>query len=121
MEVGSTVYGSFGRYGEVDVKPGKVVKVTPTGQVVVDFGLVYSGNQKPYTLRFKDGSQIGGDQWHPVQLINKAAYDRLKAVQDQRRAIRKVHTVARDIPKTSDKAELQALVDKLAAMVSALA
>lgn len=61
IEVGQTVYTSFGKYGRVDVRQGKVVRVSPTGQLTVDFNERHQGNGKPFTRRFKSGHEIGGD------------------------------------------------------------
>jgi hypothetical protein len=83
--VGDTVYGSFGRYGDTDVRVGTVAKVTPTGQITVEF----NGQSTP--LRFKGCSEIGGDKWHGARLIDADTYARQSAEQrkqDARRAAR---------------------------------
>ena len=104
------VFVSLGRYGRAEVKRGVLVKRTPTGQVVADFGEVWSGNGKPRPRRFgKDGFEIGGDYAH---LIDEAAYDRLAKQQAGQEASAALIEHLRSWS-YRNKAELNALVAKL--------
>lgn len=119
MQPGDTVYGSFGRYGEIDVREGKVTKVTPTGQVVADFGAVWASGQQ-HLYRFKNGCEIGGDQWHPASLITHEQFVRSSAAQAQKRAVAKIHKVAEEMRRVTHKEGLQAFVAELSSLVEAL-
>jgi len=82
--VGDTVYASFGRYGRVCVRVGKVEKVTPTGQVVVAF------TGRLDRLRFKDGWEIGGDRHHSAFLVDQVKYDYIKLEMNDQQARREI-------------------------------
>lgn len=116
MNVGDTVYGSFGQYGAVDVKAGKVTKVSPTGQVTVDFQERWGGNDTPRLRRFSDaGREIGGagglysGKGH---LIDEAAYTRLAEKQRAADALRAVTNHLRSWS-FKNKADLNKFVKRL--------
>lgn len=108
--VGNTVYGSFGRYGATDVRIGTVTKVTPTGQITVEF------NGRTTPMRFKNGSEIGGDKWHSAVLIDADTYAR-QAAQQRKQEARKA---ARDACSDASRAtSLDSPDDALAAIEAA--
>lgn len=107
--VGDTVYGSFGRYGTTDVRIGTVAKVTPTGQITVEF------NGRTAPMRFKDGSEIGGDKWHSALIIDADTYVRQAAQQRKQTAFK----AARDACSAPSRASLDSPDDVLAAIEAA--
>ena len=119
MKVGDTVYGSFGKYGRVDVREGKVVKVTPTGRVNVDFGRRSHGDGKPIIQQFKDGREVGGDTWHPVWLIQRDRYEQMLAAQREEDAVNAFRVHANKAPRGS-KAEMLAWVAEMQALAEAI-
>lgn len=84
--VGDTVYADFGRYGLYDVREGKVIRITPTGQVVVDFG-DFDWKEQPILHRFKGGWETGnGRSHHFVKLIPVDQYKTAKVRSDRQKA-----------------------------------
>jgi hypothetical protein len=74
-KVGDIVFASFGHFGTTDVKRGTVTKVTPKGQIVVDFGEVWGGNGQPRLRRFHPhGPEIGGEIYKSGHIINEDNY-----------------------------------------------
>jgi hypothetical protein len=112
LNIGDPAYGSFGKYGRINVKRGTVVKITPTGQVVVDFGEKYPGNGKPFTRRFKSGHEIGGAWDSGGLLIPRDRYERLSIEQEVRdhltRALEACRTAHFSKPE-----DLDAIISKL--------
>jgi len=107
--VGDTVYGSFGRYGATDVRVGTVAKVTPTGQITVNF------NGRSTSMRFKDRHEIGGDKWHSAILVDADTYARLATQQRKQNAFK----AARDACSATSRVSLDSPDDVLAAIEAA--
>lgn len=119
-QVGDIVYGSFGRYSKIDVKPGKVVKVTPTGRCNVDFGFINYGNNSTRLIKFDtSGRQIGGDQWHSYRLIDSETYERLAKEQAQQDALAAVQDYLRS-KSFKDKATFDAFMAGLQELAEAV-
>src|SRR5690242_20780334 len=75
LEVGDTVYGSFGQFGSINVKAGTIRKKTPTGQLCADFGEKWPGNGKARERRFnKSGWEIGGNASYAGMLIDEETF-----------------------------------------------
>ena len=107
--VGDTVYGSFGRYGATDVRVGTVAKVTPTGQITVNF------NGRSTSMRFKDRHEIGGDKWHSAILVDADTYARLATQQRKHNAFK----AARDSCNAISRVSLDSPDDVLEAIEAA--
>lgn len=73
--VGDTVYADFGQYGRIEARRGRVIRVTPTGQITVNFGLIG-------ICRFKNGWMIGGETYNRPHLITADEYARLFEMQN---------------------------------------
>ena len=111
--VGDTVYADFGQYGQIDVRKGVVVRVTPTGQIAVDFGhkLV---NGSPLIDRFKDGRMVGGGKWHCPRLIDEDRYSAMFLDMEARKLRHKIKSLLHDFcPATRAEtiAALQAVIE----------
>ena len=121
-QTGDTVYAEFGKYGRIDVKAGLVTKVTPTGQITVDFTERHAGNQQAFVRRYKGGYEVTGDKWGRTHLIDYATYSR--RLQDQklneaRNAIRDAASkIAQTLPK--EKSELRRMAEELSSLIDAL-
>lgn len=82
MNVGDTVYADYGRYGYFDVRKGVVVKVTPSGQVSVDFGRKHATTGDPIIGRFTPNGTLIGDasSWgNPRLITEEQASDRMES------------------------------------------
>lgn len=113
LEVGDTVYGSFGQYGRINVKAGKVLKKTPSGQIRVSFEEKWPGNGKVRERRFSDrGWEIGGADRYSGFLINEETYRRMVAQQTSAEAMEAVTAHLRAWT-FKTKADLDGFVDKL--------
>ena len=112
LQVNDTVYADFTYYSRIDVRVGKVVKVTPTGRVNVEFGGTYVNGKMIIDQFDKSGKQIGGDRWHGRYLIDFDTYERLSAKQKQQEALSAVN---RHIGSASinNRASLDAFIEKL--------
>jgi hypothetical protein len=113
-KVGDVAYGNFGAYGRIDVAQGTVSKVTPTGQVTVDF--------QRGSIRFKNDREICGHLCHPARLINADDFARLFAFSLERAARKKVTDSATELARSSQmpKAELRHMATVLLAQIEAL-
>jgi hypothetical protein len=68
--IGDPVYGSFGKFGRIDVRQGVITKVTPSGQIVADFG-------GSYPRRFNGrGWEIGVGEYDRGYLIERDQFER---------------------------------------------
>lgn len=120
LNVGGDAYGSFGRYGSIDVKAGKVIKRSPKGQVTVDFGEVWGGNGKPRARRFTAyGGEIGGGHFYGGRLIDAKTFGLLFERQRAEEAKRAVSSLLRSWS-FKNKAELNALVARLVKLAAAV-
>jgi hypothetical protein len=112
-KTGDAAFASFGSFGRVKVKRGTVIKVTPKGQVVVDFKEVWPGNGAQRTRRFNpDGGEIGGEVYGSGRLIDEASFDRLAKKQEGQEATEAMVAHLRSWS-FKNKAELNELVAKL--------
>ncbi len=94
--IGDPAYGSFGKFGRVDVKRGVVKNVTATGQVVVDFGEQYGVKDKPRLRRFgASGREHGYDSYSGGYLIDAEAYKRLERDGAVQSGIARAHATMR--------------------------
>lgn len=118
-KVGDTVYGSFGRYGATDVREGKVVKVTPTGRLNVDFGQRGYSDGTPIIRQFKDSREVGGDMWHAARLISREAYEERLEHQRGQDAMKSFIARLRSW-KVNNKADAIALADEIKALADAI-
>lgn len=111
--VGDEAFGSFGQYGAIDVKAGKVTKITPTGQMTIDFGERWPGNGDTRIRRFNaSGWEIGAGLDHGGYLIDAETFARLAEKQKGVRARQAVTNLLRSWSFKS-KADLNALVARL--------
>lgn len=120
-QVEDTVYADFSYYSRIDVRIGKVVKVTPSGRVNVHFGETYfASGGKPIIHQFdKSGWQIGGDRWHRYRLIDGEQYEQLLLKQKQQKALLEVSDHIRSASITG-RASLDALIEKLTELATAV-
>ena len=118
MNVGDTVYGSFGRYGRIDVKAGTVMKLSPKGQATIDFSERWPGNGEQRLRRFSPhGWEIGPGRGEGGRLIDEASYARLAERQRAADAMRAVTNHLRSWS-FKNKAELLAFTGRLNALVA---
>ena len=118
-EIGQTVYADFGLYSSIDVKSGKIIKITPTGQMTVDFGSkTFDG--KPVTRRFgADGRELGGGKWNRVNLIAESEFERRGKIQATRKAKRDLTEAAKALS-FSTRAEAIEQVEALLTLAKAI-
>lgn len=76
--IGDTAYASFGRYGRIDARCGKVVNVSPTGVIKIDF------NGTPYSFQ-PNGWQRGVAVYERAQLISAEQFTALYERQRKQR------------------------------------
>jgi hypothetical protein len=120
LKVGDTVYGDFGRYPRVDVREGKVVKVTPTGRINADFGQRCDGNGERIIYQFKDGRQVGShSRWHSYWLIDRKCYLERLELQRKEGAVNAFRVHANKAPR-GDKAAMLAWVEEMKALAEAI-
>lgn len=66
--VGDIAYADFSRYGRIDVRKGKVTKISETGVIRIMF--------PSFNLSFlSNGIERAGDRYHPAMLITKEQYE----------------------------------------------
>lgn len=117
--VGDTVYIDFSKYGTVRVLSGKVVKVTPSGQISVEIG-------KDRVERFNNrGNMIGaGGNYDIPHLISRDQYERYSEraeLQNKERvAGHCIGEVAKIRPVAANRAELLKMLRQAIAAVEAL-
>jgi len=114
MEVGQTVYADFGRYGSIDVKLGKVLRITPTGQIAVQFP------HRPDSVRFKNGWMIGGDARYLVMLVDEVKYSQLRSEQDRRGTMRSIAKIGNDMQSGHPLDQIKEAIAKMGALVAKL-
>lgn len=76
--IGDTAYASFGRYGRIDARCGKVVAISPTGVIKIDF------NGSPYSF-LPTGWQRGVATYERAQLISAEQFTALHERQRKQR------------------------------------
>lgn len=110
---GDQVYGSFGRYGDLDVRIGTVASKSPNGTVQVTFG-----NR---TVSFKpDGFERGTDAWSGGHLIDREQYDAILPRMMIQRAERHAGKLIRDAANvTITQANRDDVIAKLEAALTA--
>lgn len=112
LNIGDPAYASFGKYGRINVKHGKVVKITPTGQIVIDFG-----EKQP--RRFKGQREMGATWDMCGNLISREVYEKLSAQQALHQHLGGALVVCRNarIAKVED---LDAVIEKLTKLRASL-
>ena len=120
MKIGDIVYANLARYGTINARQGTVVRLTPSGQAVVDFGEVFAGNQKPVLRRFRGNREIGSGPHGGVTLCDLATYQRLRARQQHAQQLRHISKLLKAMGATVVKSDLTEKAEQLAAMIASL-
>lgn len=89
LNVNDIVYASFGRYGEVDVRKGVIIKKSATGVVKVRF----VGSEHSY---LQCGRERGGG-WSSSNLIDEATYQRLLNASNIQHAARRANNAIKAV------------------------
>ncbi len=106
--VGEAVVVDASRYSTVNLMRGRVIKVSPTGQVTVELRRPFDG--EPYTERFKNGWQVGGDQWHKLRIVDPENVPALEAKQERQRLVRKAVDAMRQVGSMSPNLHTKAAI-----------
>lgn len=96
-QVGETVYGDFSQYERVDVRKGKVLKVTPTGIMKIDFGRtnVTTGEIWPYSFSPQGWERSPSSPWNRGRLITLEDYESKVVLSNiQKARLRASHSIA---------------------------
>ena len=113
MEVGTKVFADFGRYSVIDVRQGTVERITPSGQVVINFaGHIY---------KFRDGRQITSDPWHKIHILDEKEAHELLVEQIDKQARRKIRGALDAIKASAPKAEILTALATVQKLVESLA
>jgi len=81
LNIGDPAYASFGKYGRINVRRGTVTKITPSGQIVIDFGEKNVITGKSQSRRFKGSRELGGSWDSCGHLISREEYEEQSAAQ----------------------------------------
>ena len=104
MEVGTKVFADFGRYSRIEVRQGTVERITPSGQVVINFA--------GHLYKFRDGQQITSDPWHKARILDEKNARELRELQLDKQTRRKIRDALVAIKVSASRSEiLTALAD----------
>lgn len=114
LKVGDTAYVGR-RHSNYE---GKVTKVTPSGQIVVEMS---GGNRPtPFSLRFNSyGEEIGTDASYRSYLISEDDYNEREHRKARQQTLFSVRTELNRLTSLADRDELLEALDELRAKVAA--